>query len=201
MRVLIVEDEFVSRALLLRFLSSFADVDVAVDGREALTAFAAALDAGDPYDLICLDIGLPELDGHSVLQSVRDLEDERNISQNVKVFMTTSRSDAKTIVRSFFGGCEGYLVKPVEPDEDRALDARGVRWWLGGQAPPDHEEGPGQDTEQRAQQREDQHQPQLRSEVQGGSEQERGDQRPAEVTNDGDRPPQWWQSRRGDERR
>ena len=40
---------------------------------------------------------------------------------NVKVFMTTSRSDAKTIVRSFFGGCEGYLVKPVEPDEVRKM--------------------------------------------------------------------------------
>ncbi len=116
MHTLIVEDEFTSRVLLLRFLADFGAVDVAVDGIEAVVAFEAALTSGTRYDLVLLDIGLPRMDGLEVLGKFRELE-EKHQAPNTVVLMTTARRDGKTVMRSFFKGCEGYLCKPIHRDE------------------------------------------------------------------------------------
>ena len=63
MKILIAEDDFASRKFMLRFLSKFGECDVTVDGMEAVDAFLMALDCDEGYDLVCLDIMMPELDG------------------------------------------------------------------------------------------------------------------------------------------
>ncbi|MCA1987263.1 MAG: response regulator, partial [Desulfovibrio sp.] len=63
MRVLIVEDDFTSRKLMQTILSPYGDCDVAVNGREAVEAFQNALNSAKPYDLVCMDIMMPEMDG------------------------------------------------------------------------------------------------------------------------------------------
>ncbi len=63
MRILVVEDDFISRRLLCRFLERFGECDVAINGNEAVNAVEHALQAGAHYDLICLDIMMPEMDG------------------------------------------------------------------------------------------------------------------------------------------
>jgi two-component system chemotaxis response regulator CheY len=115
MKCLIVEDDFVARTLLQKFLSDVSECHIAARGQEAMRAFTAALDEGDPYDLICLDIMMPEMDGHQVLQAVRQLEDERGIHglDGVKVIVTTALGDSKNIMGAFSKGCEAYLVKPL----------------------------------------------------------------------------------------
>ncbi len=116
MRCLIVEDDFVSRRVLQAFLSPFGPCEVAVNGREALDAFRLAHEDGKPYDLICLDIMMPEMDGHAVLRELRGMEESKGIhgSASAKVIMTTALSDFDTIMASFRAQCEAYLVKPVD---------------------------------------------------------------------------------------
>ncbi|MEW6217910.1 MAG: response regulator [Thermodesulfobacteriota bacterium] len=117
MRILIAEDDFVSRAVLQEMLAPFGVCHSAVDGREAVAAFAAALDRGEPYDLVCLDIMMPGLDGQEALREIRRLEAQRGIGGRalVKVVMTTALDDAKNIMQAFMQGhCEGYLVKPID---------------------------------------------------------------------------------------
>ena len=60
MRILIAEDDYVSRTFLYKFLSNYGECDVTVDGIEALEVFIMSLDEGQHYDLICLDIMMPE---------------------------------------------------------------------------------------------------------------------------------------------
>ena len=74
MKILIAEDEFVSRTKLEKILSSYGECHVTVDGSEALLAFKAALETNEPYDLICLDILMPKMDGHEALQEIRKME-------------------------------------------------------------------------------------------------------------------------------
>ena len=116
MRVLIVEDEFTSRRLLQRILSSYGDCDIAVDGKEALEAFSLAYEQGEAYDLVCLDIMMPEMDGREVLKAIRRNERERGITglDGVKVIMTTAVRDSENIMGSFSDGCEGYILKPID---------------------------------------------------------------------------------------
>ena len=116
MKTLIVEDDFASRLLLQEILKRFGETHIAVNGKEAVAAVWAAIDDCAPYDLICLDIMMPEMDGREALKQIRRLEEERGItsSHGAKVFMTTALDHIKNIVHSFYGLCDAYLCKPIE---------------------------------------------------------------------------------------
>ena len=77
MKTLIVEDDFTSRLLLQELLKGYGPAHVAVNGKEAVEAARMAMDAGEPYDLICLDIMMPEMDGHGALKEIRAQEEAR----------------------------------------------------------------------------------------------------------------------------
>jgi two-component system, chemotaxis family, chemotaxis protein CheY len=115
LKILIVEDEFGSRKLLQKFLSPYGICDLAVDGEEAVEAFALALKEKEPYDLICLDIMLPKKDGQTVLKEVRKIEADAGIQglSGVKVIMTTALNDPKNIIQAFNSQCEAYIPKPI----------------------------------------------------------------------------------------
>lgn len=116
MKCLVVEDDSATRKLMQRWLSEVSDCDIAVNGTEAVDVFSLALTKGDPYDLICLDIMMPKMDGHQALDMIRQIERERGIGalDGVKVIMTTALGDSKHVVTSFNEGCTAYIVKPVQ---------------------------------------------------------------------------------------
>ena len=116
MKTLVVEDDFASRLLLQMFLRRYGECDVAVDGREALDAFGASIRSGTPYDLVCLDIMLPKMDGQGVLKGIRELEENAELSDDygVKVIMTSALKDTKTVATAFRSLCDAYLVKPID---------------------------------------------------------------------------------------
>jgi two-component system chemotaxis response regulator CheY len=116
MRSLIAEDDFTSRLLLQKLLAPHGESHVAINGREALEAFDAAERNGQPYDLICLDIMMPEMDGQSVLKAIRASEDDAEVplGLGVKILMTTALNDAANVMTAFREMCDGYLVKPID---------------------------------------------------------------------------------------
>jgi two-component system chemotaxis response regulator CheY len=116
MKCLIVEDEFTSRKLLQVYLSDYGNCLVAVNGHEAVEAFREALEENEPYDLIFLDIMMPEMNGHDTLEAIRRIESEHSIAglDGVKVIMTTALDDSRNVMGAFRSGCEAYLVKPIE---------------------------------------------------------------------------------------
>jgi len=118
MRALIVEDEFLSRKVLRSFLMTLFEVDIVVNGREAVEAFKMGHDEKRPYDLILMDIMMPEVDGIEALQKIRDLETKNNYRPRVKVIMTTALDDPRTVIRTFHDGeASAYIVKPVAKDK------------------------------------------------------------------------------------
>ena len=116
MKTLIVEDDFTSRLLLQEILKRYGPVHIAVNGTEAVAAAKAALDSGESYDLICLDIMLPEMDGYEALKKIRSDEEARGInsSHGCKVIMTTALDQVKNVVQAFKSLCDAYLFKPIE---------------------------------------------------------------------------------------
>jgi two-component system chemotaxis response regulator CheY len=119
MKTLIVEDDFTSRLVLQTFLSRYGECHIAVNGREALEAFRTAQERGQAYDLICMDIMMPEMDGREAVKRVRALEDACGIpsSARVKIIMTTAVNDVKEVMRCFHELCDAYLVKPINHAE------------------------------------------------------------------------------------
>lgn len=116
MKTLIVEDDFTCRKIMQKFLLPYGDCDIAINGKEAVEAFKEALKNNVTYDLICLDIMMPELDGHGVLKEIRNLELKHAISESriAKVIMTTALSDSKNFINAYQEKCEGYLIKPID---------------------------------------------------------------------------------------
>ncbi|MBG0790110.1 MAG: response regulator [Desulfovibrionaceae bacterium] len=124
MRILIVEDEFTSRKLLTALLSDFGTCDTASDGVECVEAFKKALNEKQPYDLVCMDIMMPNKDGHQALKEIRVIEMEAgvNAADEAKVIMITALNDPKTVVKAYYkGGAAAYLPKPIEVDSLYAI--------------------------------------------------------------------------------
>lgn len=116
MRILIAEDDLISRKIILKILSQYGDCDVTVDGMEALDAYLLAIKENNPYDLICLDIMMPKIDGVRVLKAIRTIEQQKEISMmnRAKIIMLTALADKEYVTKSFEIGCEAYATKPID---------------------------------------------------------------------------------------
>jgi len=116
MKSLIVEDEFTGRLILQKILGQYGEVHIAANGREAAEAVQLALEEKAPYDLITLDVMMPEMNGQEALKAIRDIEgtDRVQPAQGAKIIMTTALGDGKSIMTAFKEQCDGYLVKPLE---------------------------------------------------------------------------------------
>lgn len=123
MKILIAEDDFASRKFMLRFFEKYGECDVTVDGKEAVEAYKMAIECGEPYDLICLDIMMPEMDGHQALRAIRKIEEESGVAEDkrVKIVMTTALSETRHVTKAFENGCTAYAGKPINQDKLEAM--------------------------------------------------------------------------------
>ena len=129
MKILLAEDDFVTRKFMRNFLSKYGECDVTVDGMEAVDAFMMAMEDDEPYDLVCLDVMMPVMDGYQALVGIRNIEKERNIPEEkmVKVIMTTALNDEKNVKMAFDLGCTIYTGKPIDQERfEQALKKLGL---------------------------------------------------------------------------
>ncbi|MBI5472036.1 MAG: response regulator [Ignavibacteriae bacterium] len=114
MKTLVVDDDFASRLILQRLLKEYGEVHIAVNGAEALQAYEAAFEDVSPYDLVCLDIMMPGMDGQEVLRGMRSLEAEKlpTKGKRTHIVMTTALQDRANVI-SAGPLCDAYLVKPI----------------------------------------------------------------------------------------
>jgi len=120
MKTLVVEDDFVSRLVLQKMLTPFGICNIAVNGKEAVEAFILAQTESEPYDLICLDIMMPEMDGREALKIIRQKEIDMNIlpKDEIKIIMITALDTPKEVIDAYYqGGCTSYLVKPINKEK------------------------------------------------------------------------------------
>jgi len=115
MRILIVEDEKISRIHLTKIASLHGYCDTATDGETAIEMIKDSFNNKKLYDLIFLDIVLPKLSGQIVLQVIRAYEKDAGIIKEgrTKVIMTTALKDTESIKTAYANLVDGYLVKPI----------------------------------------------------------------------------------------
>ncbi|HET7298537.1 MAG TPA: response regulator, partial [Burkholderiales bacterium] len=118
-RILVVDDEEIVLQSCRRALGDGERVvDTAASGAEALKRIEEGR-----YDLVLLDIMMPDIDGLQVLQRVKESHPD------IEVIMVTGLSQIETAVRAMKLGAFDYLPKPFDPDElalvvDRAVERR-----------------------------------------------------------------------------
>lgn len=106
--ILVVEDEEFNRTLIIRHLKKegYENVEVAEDGKQAVD-----LARSNNFDLVLLDIEMPELDGYGVLEQLKS--DMR--LRDIPVIMISSIDDMSSIVKCIELGADDYLPKPFDP--------------------------------------------------------------------------------------
>jgi len=121
-KCLVVDDDELGREIIAQYLQSVPFVDTATDGQDAVGKFQAALTAGDPYELILLDIVMPDMDGIAAGKEIRKLEKELTLpaDKQVKIVMLTALNTPQDVMQSMLSvQSSAYLVKPVEPEKVR----------------------------------------------------------------------------------
>lgn len=130
-RFLLVDDDPVSLQKLKIILSELGECETATSGNEAVGYFVRNFNANTPFDLVALDIGLPDVKGTDVLMRLRQFEQSfAGKSKRAKIIMITSHSDRESVQKSLKNGCNGYLVKPF--NEDRIYDKLAELGWVVG---------------------------------------------------------------------
>jgi HD-like signal output (HDOD) protein/FixJ family two-component response regulator len=114
MKILVVDDELVSRKKMQMIMESIGVCETAECGTDAVGTFRRSCDACDPFDLITLDILMPDMDGTKVLSLIREIEEEQKIPKDkrAKIFMVTSQSEKDTIIACVQSGCDDFIIKP-----------------------------------------------------------------------------------------
>jgi len=104
--ILIAEDEQMIAELERDYLeASGYHVDIAADGKECIRKFMSG-----SYDMVLLDVMLPEVDGFEICRTIR-------MSSNVPVMMITARKEDIDKIRGLGLGADDYMVKPFSPPE------------------------------------------------------------------------------------
>ncbi len=117
MRILVVDDEVVSRKKMMKSVSALGSCEGVQNGSAALSAVKTALEEWKLYDLITLDVSMPDISGTEVLTTIRELEVERGLDdeERATILMVTSHSDIET-VKACVGKCDGYVIKPFNKE-------------------------------------------------------------------------------------
>jgi DNA-binding response OmpR family regulator len=107
--ILIVEDDQHIRKLLnILIRKEDIHIDEAVEGNEALTKLK-----DNPYDLVILDIMMPNVDGFSILKKMR----EEQATANLPVIIVTAKTEDKDLMKGYSMGANYYITKPFEPQD------------------------------------------------------------------------------------
>ncbi len=112
--VLVVDDDAVNQKLLVEILAKYAKCAVASCGREAYDAFVKSYHERTPFDIILLDVAMPDMDGIEVLEKIREFEKAHNIKlgKGIPIIMVTAHTTS--FMKSFNGGCDDFILKPVD---------------------------------------------------------------------------------------
>ena len=117
MKILVVDDEIVSRKKMMKITNTFGSCEGVQNGKAALSTIETALEKWQPYDLITLDVSMPDISGIEVLNTIRKMEAEKGLDEEDQaiILMVSSHSDMET-VKACMGKCNGYMIKPFNKE-------------------------------------------------------------------------------------
>ena len=116
MKILVVDDDKSTHKLFQLFLGPHGECDLATGEREAVDLFLRSLRDGHPYDLICLAMGMPTMNGLDLLMAIRKYEKGHGVDEHdhVKITMTSAVNFPDRIQEAFWVECDAYLAKPFK---------------------------------------------------------------------------------------
>ncbi len=116
MKILVVEDDDVCRTMISTLLKEYGIVDIACNGEEAVHLVELCKSNELYYDLIALDVKMPNKNGFDALKEIRDFEFKTKL-RAANIIMITSSDDNKSIITGFREQCDSYIIKPITKEK------------------------------------------------------------------------------------
>lgn len=115
MKVLVAEDDMASGKFMQKLLAKYGEVVIARDGIDAVNEFVKAVNENDRFDLVCLDVMMPKIDGYKVLASIRDAERKLGLARDsrCKVIMVSALDEGFDVGYAS-DDYEEYMCKPID---------------------------------------------------------------------------------------
>lgn len=115
-RCLVVDDDLGTLKVLEKNLAPFFSCQLESQPETAFEKFKLALENGKPFDLVCLDVKMPRVDGIELLQAFRELESglAKVGDDATPVFMVSGVTEIDEVCNSLSSGCTVYLTKPID---------------------------------------------------------------------------------------
>lgn len=113
MKTLIAEDDASSQTLLKKFLSRYGACEIAADGGQAVEMAGVAMRNRMGYDLICMDLRMPVMNGDEAMREIRKQETAARVANPALIIVTTAHNDTNSIAGALLSHCNAYMVKPL----------------------------------------------------------------------------------------
>ena len=113
--ILIVDDSTAIRESFKEILSPLAECEEAVNGQAAVDLVKRRINQGKPFDLVLMDIIMPEKDGLTAVKEIRQFEHRRSCRESdclTIVIVTTIREPSRILVAQYECGADAYITKP-----------------------------------------------------------------------------------------
>jgi len=134
LRLLIIEDDATTGLLMSYILRQHGETVLCETGEAGLAALRDGLELGEPFDLVVLDLFLPDMHGDAILKEIREEEFRRGIHdprEHCVVIINTANSDVDQLMHSLKNEPDGYLIKPINVallvEKVEALKAERIR--------------------------------------------------------------------------
>ena len=113
MRILVAEDDMANRKFLEKFLGKYGEVLLAENGMVAVDTFVEHANKKQYFDLICLDIMMPKIDGYKALAAIRDAEKKLE-TPRASIIMISALDEVGELISQSNGDYDSYISKPID---------------------------------------------------------------------------------------
>lgn len=116
LKILVAEDDEANRKFLSKLLAKFGEVTVVADGFQAVKSYMQAMDDKEPYQLVCLDVMMPRIDGYKALDAIRDLENKNALTagERAKIIMISALDEGGFDEELAGNLYDCYMSKPID---------------------------------------------------------------------------------------
>ncbi len=116
LKILVAEDDEANRKFLTKLLAKFGDVTIVGDGFQAVKSYMQALDEKEPFQLVCLDVMMPKIDGYKALDAIRELEGKYALiaGERAKIIMISALDEGGFDEELAGNQYDCYMSKPID---------------------------------------------------------------------------------------